>query len=168
MPQQQILAGDITSINSSESVANSNTTDTTFTQFNIGASIVWEMDFWGRFRRGIEAADAELLASIASYDETMVLLTAQVADVYAVIRATEEQLRLAKDSYTIQERSYEIADVLFRNEFVENRVVERSPPVGQFGRARLNSGSVAADARSADCHCVARHGLRRCQPGPVT
>jgi NodT family efflux transporter outer membrane factor (OMF) lipoprotein len=45
----------------------------------------------------------------------MVLVTAQVADVYALIRATEEQLRLANESYEIQKRSYEITEILFRN-----------------------------------------------------
>ena len=114
-PQQQVLAGDITAIGASENSANSATTDTAFTEFNVGASVVWEIDFWGRFRRGIEAADADLLASIASYDDAMVLVTAQVADVYALIRATEQQLRLAKESYDIQKRSFEIAEVLFRN-----------------------------------------------------
>jgi NodT family efflux transporter outer membrane factor (OMF) lipoprotein len=114
-PQQQVLAGDITAIGVSETAANSATTDTSFTEFNVGASVVWEIDFWGRFRRGIEAADADLLASIASYDDAMVLVTAQVADVYALIRATEEQLRLANESYEIQKRSYEITEILFRN-----------------------------------------------------
>lgn len=114
-PQQQVLAGDVTAIGTSENAANSVTTDTSFTEFNVGASVVWEIDFWGRFRRGIEAADADLLASVASYDDAMVLVTAQVADVYALIRATEEQLRLAKESYEIQKRSFDIAEVLFRN-----------------------------------------------------
>ncbi len=114
-PQHQVLAGDISAIGVSETSANTGTTDTRYTQANLGASVVWEIDFWGRFRRGVEAADAELLASIASFDEAMVLVTAQVADVYALIRATEEQLRLARDSYSIQERSYEIAEVLYRN-----------------------------------------------------
>ena len=114
-PQQQVLAGSIAAIGASETTPNTGTTDTNFTEFNVGASIVWEIDFWGRFRRGIEAADAGLLASIAGYDEAMVLLTAQVADVYALIRATQEQLRLARDSYEIQERSFQIAEVLFRN-----------------------------------------------------
>ena len=114
-PQQQVLAGNISAIGASESTPNTGTTDTNFTEFNLGASVAWEIDFWGRFRRGVEAADASLLASIASYDEALVLLTAQVADVYALIRATEEQLRLAEESYAIQERSYEIAEVLYRN-----------------------------------------------------
>ena len=67
------------------------------------------------FRRGIEAADADLLTSIAAYDDAMVLVTAAVAETYALIRATEEQLRLARESYEIQKRSFEIAEVLFRN-----------------------------------------------------
>jgi NodT family efflux transporter outer membrane factor (OMF) lipoprotein len=114
-PQQQVLAGDISAIGVSETSANTGTTDTRFTQANLGVSLAWEIDFWGRFRRGVEAADADLLASIAGFDEAMVLVTAQVADVYALVRATEEQLRLARDSYSIQERSYEIAEVLYRN-----------------------------------------------------
>ena len=114
-PQQQVLAGELAAVGLSESSANSATRDTNYTELNAGASVVWEIDFWGRFRRGIEAADAGLQASIANYDEALVILTAQVADIYALICATEEQLRLARDSYSIQKRSYDIAEVLFRN-----------------------------------------------------
>jgi NodT family efflux transporter outer membrane factor (OMF) lipoprotein len=45
----------------------------------------------------------------------MVLVTATVADIYAIIRATEEQLRLARDSLKLQQRSFDIVEVLFRN-----------------------------------------------------
>ncbi len=84
-------------------------------QYSLGAGLSWEIDFWGRFRRGIEAADANLLATIANYDDAMVLVTAAVADTYVIIRATEEQLRLARDSVELQQRSFEIVDLLFRN-----------------------------------------------------
>lgn len=114
-PQVQVLGGDASVIGTSESGSGSNTRDQSLTQFNLGASLSWEMDFWGRFRRGIEAADASLLAAIASYDEVLVLLTAQVADVYTILRATEEQLRLAQESVDIQQRSYDIVQVLYRN-----------------------------------------------------
>jgi len=114
-PQLQVLAGDATAISASESNANTAAGDLEFTQFNLGANVSWEIDFWGRFRRGIEAADASYLASIAAYDDVVVLLTAQVADVYTIIRTIEEQLRLARDSLTIQRRSYGIAELLYRN-----------------------------------------------------
>jgi NodT family efflux transporter outer membrane factor (OMF) lipoprotein len=114
-PQSQVIVGDATAVGASESNANTTAGDLNFTQYNLGASIGWEIDFWGRFRRGIEAADATLLASIANYDDAMVLLVAQVATTYAILRSTEEQLRLAEESVGIQERSFEIVDVLYRN-----------------------------------------------------
>ncbi len=84
-------------------------------QYNVGAGLTWEIDFWGRFANGVEAADANYLATVASYDDVMVLVTAAVADIYAIIRATEAQLRLANDSLKLQQRSYDIVEVLFRN-----------------------------------------------------
>jgi len=114
-PQVQFVAGDATRIELSESNANTaGGADLSFWQYNLGANASWEIDFWGRFRRGIESADANLLASIASFDDTLVLLSAQVASVYVVIRTTEEQLRIARENLALQERSYEIVDVLYR------------------------------------------------------
>ena len=39
----------------------------------------WELDFWGKFRRGVESADAAYLASIATYDDVLVTLLGDVA-----------------------------------------------------------------------------------------
>ena len=114
-PQVQVATGDATAIGTSKSSADSASRDLSFVQYNVAATLSWEIDFWGRFRRGIEAADAGLLASIADYDDVMVLLTAQVADIYTVIRATEEQLKLAQESVDIQQRSYDIVHVLYKN-----------------------------------------------------
>ena len=111
-PQTQILFGDATTVGISEAAASGG--DRQSTQYNLGAGATWEIDFWGRFRRGIEAADANLLASIASYDDALVLLAAQVADAYAVIRTTQEQLRIARENLVLQQRSYDIVDVLYR------------------------------------------------------
>ena len=114
-PQAQVLVGDATALGLSESNANfSPAADLNYTQYNLGVSASWELDFWGRFRRGIESADANLLASIASYDDALVLLTAQIADIYVVIRTTEEQLRIARENLVLQERSYDIVEVLYR------------------------------------------------------
>jgi NodT family efflux transporter outer membrane factor (OMF) lipoprotein len=73
------------------------------------------MDFWGRFRRGIESADAAWLASIAARDQALVILTAQVVKTYTIIRISEEQLRISRENVRIQQRSYDIASVLYRN-----------------------------------------------------
>lgn len=111
-PQQQFAAGGITRISPSENAGQGNTA---FNQYDLGGSLAWEMDFWGKFRRGVESADAALLASVANYDDAIVLVTAQVVTNYVTIRILEEQLRIARDNLKLQQRSYDIADVLYRN-----------------------------------------------------
>ena len=53
--------------------------DTSAVSFNAGLRASWELDFWGKFQRGIEAADAGYWASIALYDDVQVLMASQVA-----------------------------------------------------------------------------------------
>jgi NodT family efflux transporter outer membrane factor (OMF) lipoprotein len=122
-PQAQVIAGDATRIELSESNANTaGAADLSYLQYNLGASASWEIDFWGRFRRGIESADANLLATIASYDDALVLLNAQIASVYVEIRTSEELLRIARENLAIQQRSYDIVEVLYR--FGENNELD--------------------------------------------
>jgi len=111
-PQQQAASGGVNHVSPSENAGQGNTS---FNQYDLGAGVVWELDFWGRYRRGIESADAAMLASIANFDSIMVLVTAQVVDNYIAIRTLEEQLRIAEENLVLQRRSYDIADVLYRN-----------------------------------------------------
>ena len=110
-PQVQVAAGEATYISPPDTSA----VASNYWQFALGATASWEIDFWGRFQRGIESADAAYLASVAAYDQARVLLTAAVVDLYTIIRVTEQQLQIAKDNVAIQQRSYDIAEVLYRN-----------------------------------------------------
>jgi NodT family efflux transporter outer membrane factor (OMF) lipoprotein len=110
-PQSQLAAGSSTYT----SPANNFGGGSNFWQHGIGASASWEIDFWGRFRRGIESADAAYMSSIAAKDQALILLTAQVVNTYTIIRINEEQLRIAHDNVDLQQRSYDIASVLYRN-----------------------------------------------------
>lgn len=114
-PQSQAVAGDASAIQASENAANTAAGDLSFTQFDIGIGASWEIDFWGKFRRGIEAADAAYLASIAGYDQVMVLVNAQVCSTYLAIRTLEEQMRITQQNIALQQRSYDIVDVQFQN-----------------------------------------------------
>jgi NodT family efflux transporter outer membrane factor (OMF) lipoprotein len=92
--------------------------DDRFGDWQIGFDAAWELDIWGRFRRGIEAADADLLAAVATYDDVLVSLIAEVAANYVQLRTLQERLIVAHGNVTIQRRSYEIADAKFRNGLV--------------------------------------------------
>jgi NodT family efflux transporter outer membrane factor (OMF) lipoprotein len=114
-PQLQQINGSTTrqrtSANAPPGVVGSQTFWNAQSSFDVG----WELDFWGRFRRGVESADASLIATIADYDGVLVMLTADVASAYVQIRTLEERIALAQANVDIQERSLKIADVRFHN-----------------------------------------------------
>jgi NodT family efflux transporter outer membrane factor (OMF) lipoprotein len=114
-PQRQQLSGLVSNNQLSKNGSNLGILDRSHTDFFIGFDAAWEIDFWGRFRRGIESADAELIASIANYDDFLVSLTAEVARTYVLIRTFQERIELAQENIQIQKRSLEIAEVRFRN-----------------------------------------------------
>jgi NodT family efflux transporter outer membrane factor (OMF) lipoprotein len=87
--------------------------NTSAVSFSAGLRSSWELDFWGKFKRGIEAADAGYLASIAQYDDVQVLMASQVAGLYCSIRTLEMRLKIARDNAEIQRRSLEIVRLLF-------------------------------------------------------
>jgi NodT family efflux transporter outer membrane factor (OMF) lipoprotein len=69
----------------------------------------WEIDLWGKFRRGIESADAAYLASIASYDDVLVTLLSDVANAYIGIRTLERQIAIARANVARQREQVRIA-----------------------------------------------------------
>ncbi|MGF6807163.1 NodT family efflux transporter outer membrane factor (OMF) lipoprotein [Paraburkholderia sp. Clong3] len=85
-----------------------------FVQYGAGFSIGWELDFWGRFSRAIESADAGFFAAQANRDDALVLLHAQVADTYFTLRVAQARLRIARENAQLQKRSYDIAQKLFK------------------------------------------------------
>ena len=92
-PQVQQANGAVNYTSASRNAANTAAGDLGFYEYNVGVSVGWELDFWGKFRRSIEAADANVMASVAGYDNALVLLVAQVADTYVAIRSAEAQLQ---------------------------------------------------------------------------
>lgn len=56
----------------------------------------YEIDFWGRYRRATEAAQAELLASEDARRTVILSLVSAVADSYIRLRTLDRQLQLAR------------------------------------------------------------------------
>jgi NodT family efflux transporter outer membrane factor (OMF) lipoprotein len=79
-----------------------------------GFNASWELDFWGRYRRSIEAANADLAASTQRYGETLVLLLSEVASQYVQLRTYEERLVFAQKNVEVQQGSLKIAEDRFR------------------------------------------------------
>jgi len=74
----------------------------------------WEADVWGKFRRGVEAADANLAASMLNYDAVLVTLTGDVAALYTTIRTLDERLAFARSNVDLQRQALDLANTRFK------------------------------------------------------
>lgn len=82
---------------------------TEFSNWRIGGALAWELDFWGRYRRAIESADARLDSSFENFNEAVVLLVAEVASTYVELRTVEQRLEVARSNLILQEESARVA-----------------------------------------------------------
>lgn len=73
-----------------------------------GFSLQWELDFWGRLRRAIQAADDQLGLSVADYDDVMVTLLSDVASNYVQIRTDQERIKLLTENVRVQKDVLEL------------------------------------------------------------
>lgn len=113
-PQQQEAFGAYTRNRLSENRANNFGADQVFSDWDTGLSAAWELDVWGKFRRGVEAADAQILATLADYDDALVSLIAEVASSYISYRAFEEGLGVSRANVEVQRKGLELADARFK------------------------------------------------------
>lgn len=68
---------------------------TTFNTFQLGFDATWQLDFFGRTRRSVEAAKADTMAQEWGMRDTEVSLAAEVAGTYLALRFTDERTRIA-------------------------------------------------------------------------
>ena len=90
LPQQQQLVGGYARKAVSQTTKNQVHEFPFFDQWDFGQPLAWELDFWGRFRRAVEAADAMLDASVDNYHNVLVLLQADVAFAYVKVRTFDQ------------------------------------------------------------------------------
>ena len=108
-----------------------------YTRGNLGVGASWEIDFWGKFRRAIQSADANLLASVAAYDNVLVSLTADVARTYVVIRVYEDRVRIARENIILQEEGLRIARARFNAGDTSERDVQQAITLLASTQARI-------------------------------
>src|SRR5262249_33424941 len=95
-PQVQVGVASATAIGLTEPQAHVGQTDRNLWDFQVGFDAAWEADIWRKYGRGKRAEQANYLASIASYDDVLVTLTAEVARTYAAVRTFEVLLLQAR------------------------------------------------------------------------
>jgi multidrug efflux system outer membrane protein len=78
----------------------------------VNASAIWELDFWGKFRRATEAARANLFASEWARQEVVSTLVANVASAYFQLRALDLQLEISRRTLDSRKESLRLTRLL--------------------------------------------------------
>jgi NodT family efflux transporter outer membrane factor (OMF) lipoprotein len=100
--------------------------DPRYQQAELGLTAAWELDFWGKFRRGVQSADASWVATVADYDNALVTLTGDVANSYVTIRTLEKRIDVARQNVETQIENLRIAQVRFEVGTTTQRDLEQA------------------------------------------
>lgn len=85
-----------------------------FSIWQTGFNLSWELDVWGRLRRNIESAEGKYQASVEEYDGVLVTLIADVAERYVEYRIASKQVADLRRLAAIQRQSLELATNRFQ------------------------------------------------------
>lgn len=75
-----------------------------------GARLAWELDLFGRVRRGVEAQRAEADATRADLAAMQVAVVAEVIGTYAELRGQQERLRVAEANAGLQRETLRLVE----------------------------------------------------------
>jgi outer membrane protein, multidrug efflux system len=78
----------------------------------LNLSVIWNLDFWGKYRRQTEAARAQLLATEWGQRAVISSLVANVATAYFQLRALDSELEISKRTLGSRQQSLQLTDTL--------------------------------------------------------
>lgn len=81
---------------------------------NAVVQLNWELDFWGKARRGIESSLNSYMSGVAAFYSADVSISADVANTYINIRNNEELIAVATTNLALQKESLRIAGARFK------------------------------------------------------
>jgi NodT family efflux transporter outer membrane factor (OMF) lipoprotein len=105
--------------------------------FSAGVNASWELDLFGRIRKGVQAADADILASTEDSRTARLAVITEVTRTYLEARGLERQLAIVKEGRQTQDETAAYTRVLFTAGAVARADVDR---------AEAQAASTAADA----------------------
>ena len=78
----------------------------------VGMSLAWELDFWGKFRRATESARANLLAQEWARRQVITSLVSDVADAYFALRELDLELEISRETLASRTDSLRLTQLL--------------------------------------------------------
>jgi multidrug efflux system outer membrane protein len=85
-----------------------------YNNYELLASAAWELDLWGKLRRGTEAARADVLAAEESKRAIVLALVASVVSGYISLRDLDRQLEIARETTKTRYDSLQVFQLRFK------------------------------------------------------
>ena len=104
-----------------------------------GAGVNWELDLWGRIRRSIEAARAQLLSQIETQRTVVIGLVSNVAQAYFELRGLDLQIDITKRTLKTWEETVRVSRLRFQHGDIAKL------DLNQFEAERANTAAQLAD-----------------------
>lgn len=82
--------------------------------YSAGLSASWEIDFFGRVRRGVEAAAADLDAAGESVNDARVLVAAEVVRRYSDLRGSQQRLEVARRAIAVRQQTLDLVNSMVK------------------------------------------------------
>ncbi len=85
------------------------------TKYSLSADASWEIDFFGRIRRSIEAATADYQASWEDHNNVLITIRAEIATNYLLFRSQQAQLETSKKNIISQRDMLNLTEIRYEN-----------------------------------------------------
>jgi multidrug efflux system outer membrane protein len=113
----------------------------TFDAFRVTADLQWELDFWGRIRRGVQAARADLQGEEAFHRSTLLTLVSDVSNAYLELLELAQEEAIAERTLASRRATLELARSRFESGVISELDVhqfesEVAVPAASLAQAR--------------------------------
>lgn len=115
-----------------------NSSGVTADNFRMPLDLSYEIDLWGRVRRGVESARADSQASVAAYHNVLLILHADVAQNHFALRALDAEISIVADAIGLRKQRVQLVSDRFEQGIGD-----------QLDLARAKSELASAEAEAA-------------------
>jgi NodT family efflux transporter outer membrane factor (OMF) lipoprotein len=116
--------------------------------YSLGFDAFWELDLWGRLQRSVEAADADLAATIEDARDVAVTVAAEVARSYVELRSFQLRSAIARRNVGLQQETLALVQARFDSGLVNARDVAQARANVESTRSRVPA--LEAEERAAE------------------
>lgn len=129
---------------------------TTYNVAQVGGTLAYEIDLWGRIRNRVRAADADAAAGAADLAAARLSIAANVADAYVRLRGFDAETRLLQRTADAFQRAYDLTSTRHDGGLSSGVDVSRSRTL--LGNARAQLAAVANQRAAAEHEIAALTG----------